>query len=166
MEALIPILISVAAKVGAPLLKSVLTKHVGPLAGSVAGDVIDAVAKNAGVTVDALPSVAADDLTKAVQATEAETPEILAQWVESQKLANELQVAEMAKEPLWAWGWRPAWMWFLGFLWAWLVVMVPLANAITGARITTVDAQTLFTLTGAYLALYMGGHTVKSVFSK
>ena len=158
MEALIPILIGIAAKVGAPLVESVLTKHVGPLAGSVAGDVIDSIVEKAGGSTDP------GKLETAVKATESEAPEIMVQWVASQKLSNDLQLAEMSKEGTWTWAWRPAWMWFLGFLWLWMIVLVPLANAAFKAGLVTVDAGTLFSLTGAYLALYMGGHTAKEIW--
>lgn len=163
MEALIPILIGVAAKVGAPIVKGILEKHVGPLAGSVAGDVIDAVAKNAGVDIS---TASPDALGAAVAATESETPEILAQWVASQKLANDLQLAEMAKDETWTWAWRPAWMWLLAFLWTYALVLRPLVNASLGASIEGLDLSLLMTLTGAYLALYMGGHTIKDVFGR
>lgn len=163
MAPLIPILIGIASQVGAPIIKGILTKHAGPMAGSVAEQVIKTVAEQAGATPETLESVPSETITAAVQATEAETPELIAEWVKSQQLSNELQLAEMAKEQTWTWAWRPAWMWFLGFLWLWLIVMVPLANAFTGSTISSIDTATLMALTGAYLALYMGGHTVKSV---
>jgi len=164
MGPLIPILIGIAAEVGAPFVKGILTKHAGPLAGSAAEQVIKTVAKQAGATPETLDQVDSTVLAGAVTTTEPMLPEVLAQWVASQKLSNDLQLAEMAKDSTWTWAWRPAWMWFLGFLWLWLVVALPVTNALTGAAIASIDAATLMGLTGAYLALYLGGHTVKSVW--
>lgn len=157
---IVPILIGVAAKVGAPLVKGILEKHVGPLAGSVAETVIGTIAEKAGTTVDDLASRTDGQLEEAVTETEAETPELVSAWVEQQRLANELQTAEITKEASWTWAWRPAWMWLLGFLWTYSLVFRPLANAAFGASIESVDLPTLMTLTGAYLALYMGGNTL------
>lgn len=164
MELLLPIILDAAAKVGAPIVKGILTKHVGPLAGSVAGDVIDSVVKNAGGAD--LSTATPEVVGAAVTATEAETPEILAQWVASQKLANDLQLAEMAKDETWTWAWRPAWMWLLAFIWTYALVLRPLVNASLSASIEGIDTSTLLMLTSAYLALYMGGHTAKNIFGR
>lgn len=161
------ILIDAAGKVGAPIVKGLLEKYLGGTAGEMGGKVIDAIAEKAGVPPADLPTVPADDLGAAVQAVEAETPELVAQWVESQRLSNELMQAEMDKDGgTWTWAWRPAWMWLLAFLWTYALVLRPLANAAIGAAIEAVDVSMLMTLTGAYLALYMGGHTAKRIFSK
>lgn len=162
MEALIPILISAAAQVGAPIVKGLLEKHVGPLAGSVAETVINSVAEKVGGDVATADPAA---IGAAVTAVEADTPDLLAQWVASQRAANDLQLAEMAK-PGWTWAWRPFWMWLLAFLWTYALVLRPLANAGTGGSIEGIDLSTLMTLTAAYLGLYMGGHTAKSLFGK
>jgi hypothetical protein len=162
------ILIDVAAKVGAPIVKSLLEKHVGGTAGEIGGMVIDAIAGKAGVPPDDLRSVPTKDLEAAVAATEADAPQLVAAWVEQQRETNRLMLAEMSKgRPWWTWGWRPAWMWFLGFLFLFRLVLVPLADAILGSSIAGgVDLSTMMTLTAWFMGLYMGGHTVKDALAK
>jgi hypothetical protein len=72
----------------------------------------------------------------------------------------------MAKEETWTWAWRPAWMWLLAFIWTYALVLRPLVNASLGASIEGIDLSVLMTLTGAYLALYMGGHTAMNIFGR
>lgn len=165
MAPLIPILIGIASQVGAPIIKGILTKHVGEIAGSAAEQVIKTVAEQAGATPETLETVDSTVLAQAVTTTEAQTPELIAEWVKSQQLSNELQLAEMAKEQTWTWAWRPAWMWMLAFIWFYAFMLRPIANAAFGASIEAVDLSLLMTLTGAYLALYMGGHTAKDFFA-
>jgi hypothetical protein len=161
-------LIDVAAKVGAPIVKSLLEKHVGGTAGEIGGMVIDAIAGKAGVPPDDLRSVPTKDLEAAVAATEADAPQLVAAWVEQQRETNKLMLAEMSKgRPWWMWAWRPAWMWFLGFLFLFRLVLVPVTDAIVGSSIAaTVDLSTMMTLTAWFMGLYMGGHTVKDALAK
>ena len=102
------------------------------------------------------------EVEAAVAAAEAEAPDLVIAWAKQQELSNQLQLAEMAKEPFWAWAWRPAWMWLLAFIWSYALIARPLLNAILGASIESVDLTVLMTLTGFFMSLYMGGHTVKS----
>lgn len=170
MSAIIPILVGVAAKVGAPIVAGILRDAIGGKTGDLAGKVVETIAGHVGAPAEEIPTIAAQDPARveaAVRVAEAETPELIAAWVESQKLANDLQKAEMAKsEAPWTWAWRPAWMWLLAFLWTYAIVLRPVVNAATGAKIEAVDLGVLVTLTGAYLALYMGGHTVKGIFGR
>lgn len=97
---------------------------------------------------------------------------------EQQRLTNEL-LQQAAKEPGWRSDWLYAWQWFLLFVWAWMIVLVPVLNAglrifatrtstdlITGQlsmeapSIWAPDLGVMVTLTGLYLGLHMGGHTV------
>lgn len=159
------ILIEAATKVGAPIVKQLLEKHLGGAAGEIGGMVIDAIAGKAGVQPGDLPSVPAKELEAAVAATEAETPQLVATWVEQQREANRLMLAEMDKsESWWTWAWRPAWMWFLGFLFLFRLVLVPIADAALGSDIAaSVDLSTMMTLTAWFMGLYMGGHTLKDL---
>lgn len=161
MSVLVSILAGVAAKVGAPIVKGLLEKHLGGEASDIAGSVIDAIAEKAGVSPAELPDVPATQLEAAVVAVEAEAPELVLAWNEQQRLANALQLAEMEKagEATWTWAWRPAWMWLLAFIWFYALVLRPIVNAAVGASIEAVDVSMLMTLTGMYLALYMGGNT-------
>lgn len=65
------------------------------------------------------------------------------------------------EEPWWAWAWRPGAMWLIGLFWFWMVLLVPILSMFGIRVISVVDAVTLMTLTGMYMGLYMGGHTVK-----
>jgi hypothetical protein len=97
---------------------------------------------------------------------------------EQQRLTNELLQSQM-KQPGWRSDWLYAWQWFLLFAWAWMIVLVPVLNAIlriiasrastdlsTGQvsleapSIWSPDLGVMVTLTGLYLGLHMGGHTV------
>lgn len=161
------ILIEAAGKVGAPIVKGMLEKYVGGKAGEIGGEIIDVIAGKAGVSPADLPGLPADELGAAVQAAEPVAAELVLAEVEQQREANRLMLAEMDKEGgTWTWAWRPAWMWLLAFLWTYALVLRPLVNAAVGAAIEAVDVSMLMTLTGAYLALYMGGHTVKDALQR
>lgn len=166
MSALTTILIGAAAKVGAPIVKSILEEKVGGTAGELGGVIIDAIAGKAGVTVDELQQLPAEKQEAAVAAVEAETPEIISAWTAQQREANRLMLEEMKKETPFGWLWRPAGMWLMHGLLAWLVVVRPLINAImeaVGARAGIemgVDLGTFTTIYTIYIGLYMGGNTV------
>jgi hypothetical protein len=98
-------------------------------------------------------------IERAVLQAEADTPALVLAHVESQRLANELQLAEMSGGKVWTWAWRPAWMYFLMAAWGWTLLAIAL-------QVPAIDLPMLMTLTGAYLALYMGGHTLKDVAGK
>lgn len=162
------ILIDVAARVGAPIVKSLLEKHVGGAAGEIGGMVIDAIAGKVGVAPDKLQNQDPKILETAVRDVEAAAPDLIVAWNVQQRQAIELMRAEMDKSPSWwMWAWRPAWMWFLGFLFLFRLVLVPLADAVFGSSIAGgVDLSTMMTLTAWFMGLYMGGHTVKDALAK
>ncbi|WP_295805954.1 3TM-type holin [uncultured Nitratireductor sp.] len=170
----IPIVLEVAKRVGAPMVERVLTEYLGKptgeFAGSLAEQVIDAVqGRTAGRSTDGLQ----EPLDDAVLDVEANVmPDLIFAQVEQQREANRLQLAEMDKGPTWTWGWRPATMWMIAGLWLFLAIIVPMINlmlALMGASahvVLILDMGTLLTLTGIYMGLYMGGHTVKSSIEK
>jgi hypothetical protein len=162
------ILIDVAARVGAPIVKSLLEKHVGGAAGEIGGMVIDAIAGKAGVTPDKLQNQDPKILETAVRDVEAAAPDLIVAWNVQQRQAIELMRAEMGNgRSWWMWAWRPAWMWFLGFLFLFRLVLVPVTDAILGSSIAAgVDLSTMMTLTAWFMGLYMGGHTVKDALAK
>lgn len=162
------ILIEAATRVGAPIVKQLLEQHVGGAAGEIGGMIIDAIAGKAGVAPDVLPSLPGKDLEAAVAAVEADTPGLVAAWVDQQRETNRLMLAELDRsESWWTWAWRPAWMWFLGFLFLFRLVLVPIADAILGSDIAAaVDLSTMMTLTAWFTGLYMGGHTLKDALTK
>lgn len=162
------ILIDVAARVGAPIVKSLLEKHVGGTAGEIGGMVIDAIAGKAGVTPDELQNQDPKTIENAVRDVEAAAPDLIVAWNVQQQQAIELMRAEMdSSRSWWMWAWRPAWMWFLGFLFLFRLVLMPVTDAILGSSIAaTVDLSTMMTLTAWFMGLYMGGHTVKDLAAK
>lgn len=72
MSVVLSTVLSAAVSAGAPMIRSLLRRHAGPLGGSLASTVLDAVAKRAGVPVEMLPEVSSQKLTQAVLEEEAE----------------------------------------------------------------------------------------------
>lgn len=168
MSALAAILLGAAADLAVPIVKKILGDAIGGKGGELAGHVIDTVAEKIGVPAQDIPEMIRldpDRVEGALLSAEAVAPELVLAHVESQRLMNENLKAEQDKGgPAWAWAWRPAWMWLLAAIWTYALVLRPLVNAAAGAAIEPVDLSVLMTLTGAYLALYMGGHTAKALF--
>lgn len=166
------ILVEIAAKVGAPIVKSILQKHVGGTAGELGGVVIDAIAERAGVSPADLPTVPAEQLEVAVRQVEEQSPELVTAWTESQREANRLMLAEMQKETAFGWLWRPAGMWLMLVCIGWYIVVRPLLNAVLWALGTAtqieigLDVATFLGIFTIYTGLYMGGNTAKSIFAK
>jgi len=163
------ILLPIAEKVGATVVKALLAKAgVKGFDGAVDA-IVGTVAEQAGLKPEALPEATPGQLEAAIVKTEqiaVSDPAIMQAFVDSQRLSVDLQRAEMTAEPAWTWAWRPAWMWMLALIWLYAFLLRPIANATTGASIEAVDLSMLMTLTGAYLALYMGGHTIKDAVGK
>lgn len=159
------ILIDVAAKVGAPIIKKILQDKVGGVAGELGGTVIDAIAEKAGVQPEQLPGLPAPQIEAAVAAAEQETPEIILAYNERQRMSNSLMLAEMNKESGFGWLWRPAGMWLMLACVAWYVALRPLLNAMLAAFgspvaiDTGIDMSTFLTIFMTYAGLYMGGNT-------
>lgn len=165
----LPIVLDIAVKHGLPFLRTILEREVGA-AGGVISDVaetaIKTVANRAGVSVEDLPGAAQAELEAAVIQAESD-PEILRIYLQIQQETNRLLLAPMeAGKPTWTWAWLPAWQWFLMFVWGFTWVLVPIANAALKANIPVPSTGDLANLTLAYLALHMGGHTVKDFVSK
>lgn len=159
------IIASVAMEIAAPLIVDIIGDKFGDKTGALAGRVITAVAKEADVHVVALPEFAEQnpkDFANAIQRVERMAPEMIALW--SQGLSGQfaLAMAEF-KDGKFTKNWRPGWMYMLMFFWTWVIVFVPTINAVTGAKIETIAAGLLLTLTGWFISLYMGGHTLKEL---
>ena len=159
------ILLDAAGKLAVPVIKKVLGEKLGGGAvGDIADKVIDVIAEKAGVPAERLPELPEPVLQEAIIEAEPVAAEVLVQHVESQRLMNETLKAEMEQGgPTWTWAWRPFWMWLLALLWTYAFIGRPLANAAFGWTIETLDLGVLMGLTTLYVALYMGGHTVKAV---
>jgi hypothetical protein len=156
------ILATIAAEVGAPIVRDILTKRIGPGGGELAETVIKTVAGKAGVAPEELETVSDPDLREAVVATEAETPELIALWSAGLEGQFALLKAEM-KEGFWQSAWRWGWMYLLGIYWTFYLLIFPIVETLTGVSIQRVEIAVLMTLTTWFISLYMGGHTIKSL---
>jgi hypothetical protein len=101
----------------------------------------------------------------AMREVERVAPEILAAYDRDLQLQMAMLEAEQG-EPSWHKAWRPGWMYLLGFLWLWNLVLLHVANAIWKIALPPLPTTDLLALTGMFLALYMGGHTVLRLMGK
>jgi len=156
-------LLAVATQIGAPLIRQVLTSRLGAQNAELATNVAEAVARRAGVGVGDLDQLADENPTRmvdAVRETEAMMPEMIALYAKGLEGQFALLQAEQ-KGPWWGWAWRPFMMWLLAFLWLWNIVILHVANAVWRIALPPTDFTVLLSLTATYMALYMGGHTIK-----
>ncbi|MCU9850365.1 hypothetical protein OEZ60_20480 [Defluviimonas sp. WL0024] len=163
-----PALTAIAAEIGAPLVKSILSKKIGAANAELAGQVIGMIAHKAGVhpsDVDRLAAEQPEKVREAVLAVEADAPELLDLWSAELVARQALFVAE-ASEPLWVRAWRPLGMYGLGFLWLWNLVLLHVANAYWKIALPPTDLAVLMQISALYMSLYMGGHTLKDMVSK
>ena len=162
-------LISLATQVGAPIIKRILSDKIGPRGAELAEDVMTRIAAGAGVAPAGLDD-AARDMPEVVGAAlvdvETVAPELISLYSKGLEGQYALQQAELRKEHWFAWAWRPGWMVLLGVFWLWNIVILHLLNAILKWALPPTDTTTLLGLTSLFMALYMGGHTVKDVFGK
>lgn len=161
MAPIVAVILAAAAKVGAPVVKAVLEKHVGGLPGTLAGTVVDHIAERIGVEPEALPGADPKELENAVRDVEFAGPEIIALYQAGLTGQFALLQAETA-EGFWQSAWRWGWMYLLAFFWACSFLGFPLARMF-GAALDPIDNGTLLTLTGWFISLYMGGHTIKEI---
>lgn len=162
MSAVVGMLAGVAAKVGVPIIKSILQKQLGDnLAGTLAGKVIDTVASKAGVEPEEIETVDDKDLECAVTETETQMAEVIELWQKGVEAQFDLLKSD-EKFGFFNVFWRAGWMYLLGVFWIWRIMIVPVTNAY-GIPIEGVDIAVLATLTGWFMALYMGGHTLKEI---
>jgi hypothetical protein len=165
MSAIAAIVLKMAAEIGAPVIKGVLENSVGGPVSEIGGKIIDAVAGKAGVEPERLPEIAVsepDTVTAAVSAVEADMPELIALWskgLDGQFALLQTETKEGILQSAWRWGW----MYLLGFFWLWKIVLLPVINHFLRLPIETIEAAILMTLTSWFIALYMGGHTLKEV---
>ncbi|MDF1778755.1 MAG: hypothetical protein P1V13_22255 [Rhizobiaceae bacterium] len=167
------IIAATAAKVGAGMVRSIIENRLGGSlgqgAGQIAGDltttVINTVARKAGVEPIDLPNMAEESplaFEKAVLATEAEMPEMIALWSKGLDSQFALLQAEQKEGGLQSF-WRYGWMYLLAAFWIWRIIVMPIVNSRLAVPVDLVDFGTLMTLTSWFMALYMGGHTVKDL---
>lgn len=164
-------LIALAAQVGAPLVREILGRRLGPANGDLAADVLERIAKRLGVSVDQLGtdygvnSLGADAVGEAIREVEQMSPELIALHLKGLEGQFALLQSEQG-DPNWMRAWRPLGMYFVMFLWLWQIVILHVANAIWKIALPPADWQSLILFTSLYMSLYMGGHTLKDALAK
>lgn len=167
LSSLAPVLVSL----GAPILGSILRTNVGGVAGEASAKVIEALADALGAEPEleaVKKAIEADpNADRRVQAIERERS---AEWIAYLTMAtsqrNQMLDREDERGSVFSWGWRPAMSWMLLFLWSWNGVILPVANATAGASIVPIPWEHLLGFAGLWLAIYGGGHTIKSVLAR
>jgi hypothetical protein len=160
-------LIAIAAEVGAPIVRRILEQKLGSANGGLAADVVDDIARRAGVLpaeIEALAEREPDVVGQAI--LEVETSPELAQLYEAGLQGQFALLQSEQSEPLWARAWRPLGMYGIGFLWLWNAIILHVANAIWKIALPPMPWEVLLQISGLYMALYMGGHTLKDVARK
>lgn len=161
MSAIGAILIAVAEKVAAPVVKSILQGKIGRAGDGLVDVIVDKVAGKLGVEPDAIADESPEKLEEVVREIETEAPELLAMWQAGLEGQFALLQAEQ-KEGFWPSAWRWGWMYLLGLMWFVRLMIVPVADALLGTAIAAgMDLAVMMTLTTWFISLYMGGHTVK-----
>jgi hypothetical protein len=166
----------ILTKVGAPFLKQLVEGTLPPPWNGLGGVAVDVLADRLGVDTAQVPPgklpeavveryEANPNVASAIIKELEADPAVILAGVEQQKETNTLLLAEM-KEPLWTWAWRPLGMYGLGFLWMWNVVILHLLNAVLKWALPPTDLWLLLQLSGLYMTLYMGGHTLKDFIAK
>ncbi|MCR9122987.1 MAG: hypothetical protein NXH91_12020 [Phyllobacteriaceae bacterium] len=165
MSAIGTIIGGIAAEIGATTVKRLIEQRAGKGAAEIAGTVIDVVASKAGVPAAELPELVSTDRKRvedAVMAAEADGPELLELWSKGLEGQFALMEAE-TREGFWKSFWRWGWMYLLAIFWIWRIVILPIVNANAVVPIEAVEWSILLTLTGWFMSLYMGGHTLKEL---
>lgn len=167
LSSLAPLLVSL----GAPILGSILRTNVGGVAGEASAKVIEALADAFGAqpAPEAVKAAIEAD-PKAASTVQAIERERSAEWIAYLTMAtsqrDQMLDREDARDSVFSWGWRPAMSWMLLFLWWWNGVILPIVNATAGASIASIPWEHLLGFAGLWLAIYGGGHTIKSVLGR
>lgn len=161
-------LVNIALQAGMPIVEKLLSKRIGDEGGKLATQVIQTIAERAGTTPDQIEAFAETTPGRVIDAmreVERAAPELIAAYDRD----LQLQLAALAAEqddPAWMRAWRPGWMYLLGFLWLWNLVILHVANAVWKIALPPLPTTDLLALTGLFLSLYMGGHTVLRALGK
>ncbi|TKD12911.1 hypothetical protein FBT96_20010 [Rhodobacter capsulatus] len=161
-------LVTLAGSAGLKIVEKIIANKLGDGAGQLAGDVLGAIAEQVGVPVDQLDQAAEDQpaaVTRALQTVEDRSPELIALYAAGLEL-QKAQLAADAAEPRWMRAWRPAGMYLLGLFWIWSVIIVHVINGAAGTALPPVPLDQLVQISGLYMGLYMGGHTIKDAMTK
>jgi hypothetical protein len=161
-------LATLALQAGLPVIEKLLSKKLGDQNGQLATTVIRAVAERAGTTPEEVEALATDNPGRVIDAmreVERMTPEMVGLYAAEVQLQLAMAEAEQS-DPAWMRAWRPGWMYLLGFLWLWNLVLLHVANAVWKIALPPLPTTDLLALTGLFLSLYMGGHTVLRALGK
>lgn len=161
-------LAAIALQAGMPIIERILSRKIGDANGQLASDVLKSIAEHVRETPEALDALAEANPGRVIDAmrqVERVAPEIIAAYDRDLQLQLAMLQAEQG-EPTWHRAWRPGWMYLLGFLWLWNLVLLHVANAIWKVSLPPLPTTDLLALTGMFLALYMGGHTVLRLMGK
>lgn len=162
-------LVALALQTGLPILEKVLSRKLGPATGELAAEVIRAVADRAGTTPEELEDLAQTTPGRVIEAMRDVEKGPVVDKIDLYVKETEARLAMFASEaegPAWVSAWRPAGMYLLGFLWLWNIVLLHVANAIWKIALPPVGFDILIQISGLYMGLYMGGHTVKDLAAK
>lgn len=162
-------LVALALQTGLPILEKVLTRKLGPATGELAAEVIRAVAEKANTTPEEIEALAESTPGRVIEAMRDVEKGPVIDKIDLYLKETEARLAMFAAEqdgPAWVSAWRPAGMYLLGFLWLWNIVLLHVANAIWKVALPPVGFDTLIQISGLYMGLYMGGHTVKDLAAK
>lgn len=161
-------LATLALQAGLPVIEKLLSKKLGDQNGQLATTVIRAVAERAGTTPEEVEALAIDNPGRVIDAmreVERMTPEMVGLYAAEVQLQLAMAEAEQS-DPAWMRAWRPGWMYLLGFLWLWNLVVLHVVNAVWKIALPPLPTTDLLALTGLFLSLYMGGHTVLRALGK
>lgn len=162
------VLATIAGQAGMTVIRSVLSEKLGDRGGELAAVVVGEIAKRAGVEPDALQALSESEPGRVIEAmreVEKITPELVALYAHEVQYQLARMKAEET-EPYWMRAWRPGMMYLLGFFWAWNIVILHVANAIWKIALPPAPWDILITLTGMFMGLYMGGHTLLRALGK
>lgn len=162
MSMIASVLIAAAGKIGAPLVAGILTNRLDGRDSPLADAVVDKVAARLGVAPAEIPTVEPQRLEEAVMVAELAAPEWIALWQHGLDRQFGMLAAD-TKEGFWASFWRWGWMYLLAIFWIWRIIVLPVVAGAFAVRIEAVDYAVLMTLTGWFMSLYMGGHTIKEL---
>ena len=161
-------LAAIALQAGLPIIEKLLLKKLGDQNGQLATTVIRAIAERAGTTPEELDGLATTNPGRVIDAmreVERMSPEMVGLYAADAQLQLATLQAEQ-DDPAWMRAWRPGWMYLLGFLWLWNLVLLHIGNAIWKIALPPLPTTDLLALTGLFLSLYMGGHTVLRALGK
>lgn len=148
------------------LLLQYAPELIGVFAGAKAGTA-------AGKVADAAQQVFGTDDPKLAQQQIEANPELAKAFVEKARAeiaymtqANQAQaalaMAEVEKS-FWHSGWRPALSWLLIFMWLWNVCIGWTIQILSRIPVPIIPWEHLLAFSGLWLAIYGGGHTIKSI---